>query len=543
MEIPKSEKAIELTENAKRKMVMKYSCWQSAYQNLFSTCKENLADEDKRSRFAWDLSNCFQKDSGQRPLPRCDTLSSMLKCRKELDNDMNSVFLAFYLETNTICHQLQSEAFRRHTEELVNALKNSAQFAEDKLDNIERKAEDLLQDTHHIQDSLDSINVRTEQIDELAHNVEEHIDLVKKHSEKVYEQSQGIAASQLELQKSQRTMRENIEAAMENVEKSQLEVGQEMGNLKKQTVQIENEIVKVGDAMFSKMRNLQDKADEIGTITEDSLDKQKELLNGQDSAVEGLKLLTQVQSHALAESRDSVQKLAELGSQQQKELLSRQEQLQRTHDRLLESSKTVLEAQEIFELKQANMFVVLDKLFVLHKAMLLESRGLKALFIYTLSIFLLYMLTSTKQTYAVRPRLYIGLCVAFLIEYAMIRCLEINIEQQAWVANVVRSLVAVLVSAQLIYSIYTYRDYEVLNHQMLQKLNEKLNGMRRYEDESWETDSDVDWSTFIYTDITEDLNNLEDPDYILSQEIGENTFSLTSTSKKYNLRRHRYQPY
>ena len=54
------------------------------------------------------------------------------------------------------------------------------------------------------------------------------------------------------------------------------------------------------------------------------------------------------------------------------------------------------------------MFAALDKLYSLHSAILVESRLIKAFFLYFLSIFVLYVLTSTKQTYTVRPRLYIG---------------------------------------------------------------------------------------------------------------------------------------
>ena len=65
--------------------------------------------------------------------------------------------------------------------------------------------------------------------------------------------------------------------------------------------------------------------------------------------------------------------------------------------------------QESFESKQASMFLALDKLFALQNAMLLESRIIKAFFIYSISIFVIYMLTSTKQTYNVRPWLHIGM--------------------------------------------------------------------------------------------------------------------------------------
>lgn len=145
---------------------------------------------------------------------------------------------------------------------------------------------------------------------------------------------------------------------------------------------------------------------------------------------------------SLLNHRSTLERLAEYGRKQQEELLQRQAQLQQVHDNLIENSKSILEAQvcdsiesllsmvllsmvfccntettnlntfytlqEAFESKQATMFIALDRLFALHNAMLLESRIIKSFFIYTMSIFIIYMFTSTKQTYNVRARLYMG---------------------------------------------------------------------------------------------------------------------------------------
>lgn len=83
-------------------------------------------------------------------------------------------------------------------------------------------------------------------------------------------------------------------------------------------------------------------------------------------------------------------------------------QTQQKQDHIKQFFFNKLFLQVAFEAKQANMFVALDKLFALHNAMLLESRVIKAFVIYFLSIFVIYMFTSTKQTYIIRPRLYIG---------------------------------------------------------------------------------------------------------------------------------------
>ena len=55
--------------------------------------------------------------------------------------------------------------------------------------------------------------------------------------------------------------------------------------------------------MTLKMENLQSRADDIGEVAGQSLDKQKQLLDGQSTALEGLQFLTKFQSQALEESR------------------------------------------------------------------------------------------------------------------------------------------------------------------------------------------------------------------------------------------------
>jgi hypothetical protein len=80
------------------------------------------------------------------------------------------------------------------------------------------------------------------------------------------------------------------------------------------------------------------------------------------------------------------------------------------------------------------------------------------------------------------------------------------------------------------------KDHEVLNHKMLQTLIENVNGMERHNELPWDVDSDVNWPKWIGsvdTDLPEDLNNFEDPNYILPKEVGEN--STMNTSYKRNI--------
>lgn len=107
MEALNDKNGIQLVENAKNKMLSPNSCWQSAYQNVFKGCAKTLADEELRSRLAWHLSDCFQRHTGRPSFPYCDPKSNMKKCLQNLDRDAHKIYLEYFLETNSICHQLQ----------------------------------------------------------------------------------------------------------------------------------------------------------------------------------------------------------------------------------------------------------------------------------------------------------------------------------------------------------------------------------------------------------------------------------------------------
>ncbi|MED6113406.1 hypothetical protein PIB30_070520 [Stylosanthes scabra] len=483
------QKGLKLVENARKKMVGANTCWQNAYQHLFAGCSEILASDDKRSRLAWHLSDCFQRDSGRPSFPHCDAKSSMALCLRALDDVSHKVYLEFYLETNSICHQLQAYAFKHETERLVTELKSSAQYVEDKLGSIDEKSEHLLQGSKNIVNSMNSIDIHTQQVAQTAKNVQDHIGVVLRHSESVYEQTKKIEASQLQLKDGQEDMRRSLEDGV--------------------------------------------------ALLKESYNKQQQLLDGQSTALEGLNSLSEFQSKALEESRKTLQYFAEYGHRQHEELLQKQEEIQGLHDRLMENSKSILSAQESFESKQATMFIALDKLFALQNAMLVESRMIKAFFVYSISIFVIFMLTSTKQTYNVRPWLYIGLCATFVIEVAIIRFTNDNIEQQTWIINKTRLLFMVAASVHLLYAICTYRDYEMLNHQMLLTLMNKLNNIQAQKGLQWDLDTTdyVEGTEWVDADLPDDVNCLEDPDYIIPEEVADNSITSSSAiTKCYNLR-------
>ncbi|MCI06655.1 protein GAMETE EXPRESSED 1-like [Trifolium medium] len=156
---------------------------------------------------------------------------------------------------------------------------------------------------------------------------------------------------------------------------------------------IENEVIKVGDAMSSKMNTLQSKAEDIENKVGISLDKQQQLSDGQSTALEGINSLNEVQFKALEENRKSQQYFAEFGDKQQEEFIRRQQEMQGLHDRLMENSNKIMSFLESIE-AQANMLIALDKLHTLQNIILFESIFMKAFAVYIMSNFLIFMLTN-----------------------------------------------------------------------------------------------------------------------------------------------------
>ncbi|CAL1392401.1 unnamed protein product [Linum trigynum] len=541
MDGPANAKAMELVEKARSKLVGSNSCWQNAYQHVFAGCTQILANDEKRSRFAWHLSDCFQKDSARRPFPHCGENSAMVHCLKKLDDHEQNIYLEFLLETNSICYQLQVHAFKRETERLVNELTSSALYTEQKLDVIKDITSSLLLRSNQIHDSLNSMDLQVQHVIQTTKGVENQMDTLSKHSEAVYRRSEEIAQSQSELRAGQERMNEVLKEGVTMLHDAYNSLGEEVGKLRNEAIEIVKQVDSVGETMSSKFQTLQSKADDIENMAGSSLSKQQELLDGQSTALKGLQILTESQSAALEESRNAAQHLVDLSRKQQEELLHRQEQLHQVHDHLVENSQSILAAQEAFEKKQATMFVALDKLFDLHNAMLLESRAIKAFFVYVMSTFIIYMLTSTKQTYPVRANLYIGLCITFIMEVAIIRITPGDIEQQTWIINLMRSLYAVLAILQLLHAIYTYRDYEAINHKMIASLVEMVNCLQRNKEDSWEEDSDVDWSSWIEDELPEEVASLEDPDYVPPNDMTDKSIICVPKTRNYDLRKRHHQ--
>lgn len=197
----------------------------------------------------------------------------------------------------------RANVFKYETERLVNDLKSSAQYAEDKLETMEERSEQLLHSSKEIHVSLSSVDSQTQQISQQTKDIQVHLFDLLNNSEALYEKFSGLSTTQTELRKGQDEMKGKIVEGMEMIRESYNNLGHEIENLKNGAVEIEKEISRVGDEMSSKMMILQTKAEDIKSMAGISLDKQKELLNGQEKALDGIQYLSKFQTQALEESR------------------------------------------------------------------------------------------------------------------------------------------------------------------------------------------------------------------------------------------------
>jgi len=197
----------------------------------------------------------------------------------------------------------RAEAFKQNTERLINDLTRRSKSVEEKLEVIEERSDQIITESSKVRDTLSSIEKQTDHLAETSKNVGEQINDALAHSKAISEQSKKIAAAQVDLKEGQTEMREKIDTGMARVEESYKSLGNGMDKLKEETGYIHREIKSVGDSMSSKMKDLQSKADDIGSVVGKSLENQKQLIEGQSRAMEGLNNLHSFQEQALEESR------------------------------------------------------------------------------------------------------------------------------------------------------------------------------------------------------------------------------------------------
>lgn len=84
------------------------SCRMNAYRQLSAGCREILASNEKRLRFAWHYSDCIVKDNRMPPFLFCDKNWNMFYCLSMLNNEERQLYLDFLLNDSTdYCYLIQ----------------------------------------------------------------------------------------------------------------------------------------------------------------------------------------------------------------------------------------------------------------------------------------------------------------------------------------------------------------------------------------------------------------------------------------------------
>ena len=187
----------------------------------------------------------------------------------------------------------RSHAFKQDTERVVNELKSSTHWVVEKLDKIEEQSDSLLEHSNEIHNSLDSIESQAELMAQKSKVVEDKITNVLDQSNAIFYQSHQIIDTQSKLQEQQFDMHKTLDTSMADLQKSYIRLGEDIGFLQTLTSQTQQQITEVAGTMSSQLDNLQTKADDIGNVVTLSLGQQKQLLDGQSLALEGLDTLTQ----------------------------------------------------------------------------------------------------------------------------------------------------------------------------------------------------------------------------------------------------------
>lgn len=188
----------------------------------------------------------------------------------------------------------------------MNDLKTSALSTQEKLETIEEKSENLVQNSNQIQESIISIDEQSQKVGENLKKLLGDLGIVMKHSKELNEQAKGISVSQMELLEGQGLMKEQMEESFAHILESSSNLREEIEVLQKKTGEIEKEVIRVGEGLSKKLQNLQGKTDGIAEMAGITVEKQHELLVGQSEALKGLQSLTDFQSEALEESRYNV---------------------------------------------------------------------------------------------------------------------------------------------------------------------------------------------------------------------------------------------
>ncbi|KAJ7524348.1 hypothetical protein O6H91_17G001200 [Diphasiastrum complanatum] len=306
----------QLLEQAK-KQTTEHTCWHHAYASLVSSCREILGDESAKTRLALKLVNCFLKVSGRPVLKPCPQQAPVTDCTAAMNDHVHSIFLAFFIDAASMCHHLQSEAFKLETELVINKLKDSAHWVEEKLQSLKQESETMIENSGQIIGLQEKLREEHAVVQGTINNMQASVDA-------------GLSSFH--------RYATELNAQLKDVTHFQKDLADQQEKMAHQQHVLSKTIA-------TDISALKQKANALGHSLEKSLVGQEELMVGQGLAITSLNNLHKQQVDALEESRSSLQELASEAKMHQAEFRIWQKELDRMQHDLAEGSASMLNAQ------------------------------------------------------------------------------------------------------------------------------------------------------------------------------------------------------
>ncbi|XP_011619200.1 uncharacterized protein [Takifugu rubripes] len=116
-------------------------CWTRAVDHLDARCRDLTSES--QSRIALGFTMCHLSSSG-RALPSCPEGSDLSSCTASMDAVAFNTYTEFFTHTHSMCHFLQSEAWRDRAADTMHRLTESSAGVAEQLQSTRRMAEELM---------------------------------------------------------------------------------------------------------------------------------------------------------------------------------------------------------------------------------------------------------------------------------------------------------------------------------------------------------------------------------------------------------------
>ncbi|EGG19807.1 hypothetical protein DFA_06909 [Cavenderia fasciculata] len=431
----KGKDALEtIIQNSKRNR-----CWEECMMSLQNGCKG--MDDNARSKLAVQLANCHLEKSGMKTY-LCSKEMTVQDCTRSMSETAYMTYTNFYISTENICYYLMSELFQSRTEEAVNELVHS---------------------TVETLNSMKSIHLHSLQL-------EESMDQSNIAQQKLSNTQQSM---KLQIEQSMDYLNK-ITSTSEDIKDSMRETSVKQDELSKEQKKLSEEYQQNSKMSLDLLLRIKDSASSIATNTLESIKNQMDLLGLQKDTISDLNGLGELTDSFISKQKD-----------------------------LLESQETIVQGHKL-------IINILDGIHNLSNLILFEFIDAKSLIYYLVTIFFIFLITSHKRTSSSRIPLYIGLVVNLFVERVVLNHNSMSpsssyiidivpdfilsmILPTSWVdesvyintstaSDIIQAKFQFIGKCRKIFAIYTvstlflalwfYRDYERLNHRLLLDLTE-----------------------------------------------------------------------